>query len=105
MGTLGGDQIVEPVDVTGHAVGRVLHDGAGVDIEIDGRTTGLGEALDQQRPSAFEHGQPSLRRQVAGESQTKPETPGVVDGAAIGQELGEEDSAAIGDPVNLLAPA
>ena len=86
-GAFGRDETVEPDDVLGHAVGRVLHDGAGVDVELDVGAVGLGQALDQDGPAALEQGQPGLGGQVPGEGETEAEAAGVIDGAALGQQL------------------
>ena len=84
-GAFAGDQPVEPADVLGHAVGRVLHDRTGVDVEFDVRSFGLGQALDQLGPPALEEREPGLGGEMPGEGQTQPEAPGVVERAAIGQ--------------------
>jgi hypothetical protein len=47
-GAFGCDETVEPADVAGHAVGGVLHDGAGVDVEVGAGGLGVAEALDEQ---------------------------------------------------------
>ena len=104
-GAFAGDQPVEPGDVLGHAVRRVLHDRAGIDVELDVGPLGLGQALDQLGPAALEQGQPGLGGEMPGEGETEPEAAGVVERAAVGQELDEELPALLGDPVDLLAPA
>ena len=103
-GALGRDEAVEPADVAGHAVGRVLDDRAGVDVEIGAGGLGVAEALDEQGAPPLQQGEPGLGRQVPGEGQAEPEAAGVVGGPAALQQLDEEGAAAVGDPVHLAAP-
>ena len=101
---LGLDERVEPADVPRHAVGGVLHDGAGVDVEVVTGCLRLAEALDEERPPSFQQRQPRLGRQMPGERQPQPEAPCVVGRAPARQQFGEEQPAGVGDPVHLLGP-
>ena len=89
----------------GHAVGRVLDDRAGVHVEVGSCGLGFAEPLDQLGPSTFEEGETGLRGQVPREGEAEAEGSGVVDAAALGQELHEEFTSGIGDPVDLPTPA
>ena len=82
VGAFGRDEAVEPADVAGDAVGRVLDDRAGVDVEVGAGRLGLAQALDQLGPAALEEGEPGLGREVPGEGQAQPEAAGVVGRAA-----------------------
>ena len=84
------DQGVEPGNVAGHAAGGVLHDGAGVDVEIGAGGLRVAEALHEQGPPPLQQGEPGLGGQVPGEGQAQAEAPGVVGGPASLQQLDEE---------------
>ena len=103
-GAFGRDEGVEPADVAGHAVGGVLDDGAGVDVEVGAGGLGLAEALDELGAPALQQGEAGLGGEMPGEGQAEPEAAGVVGGAAARQQLGEELPAGVGDPVDLAAP-
>ena len=61
------------------AVGGVLDDGAGVDVEARrGPSSALAEPLDQQGAAALEQREAGLGGEVAGEGQAQPEAAGVV---------------------------
>ena len=82
----------------------MLHDGAGVDVEIGAGGLGVAEALHEQGPPPLQQGEPGLGRQVPGEGQAQAEAPGVVGGPAALQQLDEERAAGVGDAVHLAAP-
>ncbi len=100
---LGRDEGVEPVDVARHTVGGVLHDRAGVHVEVGAGGFGFTEALHELGPAPFEQGEAGLRGEMAGEGQAQPEATGVVGGPAARQQLDEEGPSGVGDAVHLAA--
>jgi len=82
----------------------VLHDGAGVDVEVRANGLGFGATLHQEGAPVLQQGEAGLGGEVAGEGQAEPEAPGVVGRPAARQQFGEEPAAGVGDAVHLAAP-